>query len=98
MFPVMLKQALILAGARSLQPGVPELLHELGYELTTTDGAADAIARLGAGGLALCIVDLDLGEGEGAAAIMKARACQPAVTTIALTAHGSVAAAVAALR
>jgi DNA-binding NtrC family response regulator len=98
MFPVMLKQALILAGARSLQPGVPELLHELGYELTTTDGAADAIARLGAGGLDLCIVDLDLGEGEGAAAIMKARACQPAVTTIALTAHGSVAAAVAALR
>ena len=39
-----------------------------------------------------------LPAGEGAAVIMKARACRPAVTALALTAHGSVAGAVEALR
>jgi len=44
------------------------------------------------------IVDLGLPAGEGAGVIMKARACRPAVTALALTAHGSVAGAVEALR
>jgi DNA-binding NtrC family response regulator len=69
-------------------------------EVTVCAGAAEAIGRLGqgstGGGIDLCLVDLDLPEGEGTAVVWKARACRPPVATVALTAHG--AGAVEALR
>src|SRR5579871_4178807 len=67
-------------------------------EVTVCTGAAEAIGRLGQAGaqIDLCLVDLDLPEGEGTAVVWKARACRPPVATVALTAHG--AGAVEALR
>src|SRR6185436_8776853 len=70
----------------------------MGFDAAANTTAAGAIARLGHSHFSLVIVDLGLPAGEGAAVIMKARACRPAVTALALTAHGSVAGAVEALR
>jgi len=69
-------------------------------EVTVCAGAAEAIGRLGQAGtdekIALCVVDLDLPDGEGTAVVWKARAGRPPIPTVALTAHG--AGAVEALR
>ena len=70
----------------------------MGFDPTACTTAAGAIARLGTRPFALVVVDLGLPAGEGAAVIMKARACRPAVAPLALTSHGSVAGAVEALR
>src|SRR5262245_58344816 len=70
----------------------------MGFEAAANTTAAGAIARLGRSRFTLVVVDLGLPAGEGAAVIMKARACRPAVPALALTAHGSVAGAVEALR
>ena len=94
----MAKQVLLAADDPALVPGLPNLLHTLGYEPTMTASAADAIARLAGGRYDLCIVDVGLPSGEGAAVILKARASRPAVTALALSAEGSVAGAVEALR
>ena len=94
----MSKQILIVADDPAIHPGLPNLIRTLGHEATVSAGAAAAIAHLGAGRFDLCIVDLGLPAGEGAAVVMKARACRPAVTALALIEHGSVAGAVEALR
>ena len=70
----------------------------MGFDAAASTTAAGAIARLGQSPLALVVVDLGLPAGEGIGVIMKARACRPAVPALALTAHGSVAGAVEALR
>src|SRR3954470_18207397 len=74
------------------------VVRSMGFDAAANTTAAGAIARLARKPCALVIVDLGLPAGEGAAVIMKARACRPAVTALALTAHGSVAGAVEALR
>jgi len=82
----------------------PALGAELGRLVSALDGepvlcasAAEAIARLGeGGGIDLCLVDLDLPAAEGTAVVLKARACRPPITALALTARG--AGAVEALR
>ena len=70
----------------------------MGFDAASSTTAAGAIARLGRSPVALVVVDLGLPAGEGEAVILKARACSPAVVALALTAHGSVAGAVEALR
>jgi DNA-binding NtrC family response regulator len=94
----MSKRILIVGDDPTLRPSLPNLMQTLGCEATVSTGAADAIVRLGSGRFDLCIVDLDMPAGEGAAVIMKARACRPAVSALALIAQGSVAGAVEALR
>jgi two-component system, NtrC family, response regulator AtoC len=89
---------LIVDDDPAIHAGLVRLVRDLGYEPTESRGAADAIARLGGGRFDFCVVDLGLPAGEGAAVVMKARACRPAVTTVALTTQGSVANAVEALR
>src|SRR3982750_645728 len=74
------------------------VVRSMGFDAAASTTAAGAIARLARGSCALVIVDLGLPAGEGAAVSMKARACRPAVGALALTAHGSVAGAVEALR
>src|SRR6185503_8982835 len=74
------------------------VVRAMGFDAAANTTAAGAIARLGRSPVSLVIVDLGLPAGEGAGVIMKARACRPAVTALALTAHGSVAGAVEALR
>jgi DNA-binding NtrC family response regulator len=94
----MTKQILVAADDRALLPTLPNLLHTLGYEPTVSADAAEAIGRLAGGCFEFCIVDVGLPERGGAAVIMKARASRPAVAALALTAEGSVAGAVEALR
>jgi two-component system response regulator AtoC len=74
------------------------VVRAMGFDAAANTTAAGAIARLSRSRFALVIVDLGLPADEGAAVLMKARACRPAVTTLALAARGSVAGAVEALR
>ena len=73
-------------------------IRALGHAPTESRSATDAIERLGRGRFDLCVVDGGLPIGEAAAVLLKARACRPAITAVALIADGAVAAAVEALR
>jgi len=92
------KPLLVVGNESAITAVVVGVARAMGFDATANTTAAGAIARLGMTRFALVVVDLGLPAGEGAAVIMKARACRPAVTTLALTAHGSVAGAVEALR
>ena len=92
------KPLLVVGNESAITAVVVGVARAMGFDATASTTAAGAIARLGKAHFALVVVDLGLPAGEGAAVIMKARACRPAVTTLALTAHGSVAGAVEALR
>ena len=89
---------LIVGAAPTISNVVASLLRTSGFEPTVTTAAAEAIGRMGDGRFDLAVVDFALCEDDAAGVVMKARACRPAVPTLALTAHGSVAAAVQALR
>jgi DNA-binding NtrC family response regulator len=89
---------LVVGNEPAIAAVVVGVARAMGFEAAASTTAAGAIARLGKAQFALVVVDLGLPAGEGAAVIMKARACRPAVTALALTAHGSVAGAVEALR
>jgi two-component system response regulator HydG len=92
------KPILIVGNEPAITAVVVGVARTLGCDATTATSAAGAIARLGKTRFALVIADLGLPAGEGAAVIMKARTCRPAVPALALTAHGSVAGAVEGLR
>ena len=92
------KPVLVVGNEPAIAAVVVGVARAMGFEAAASTTAAGAIARLGKAQFALVVVDLGLPAGEGAAVIMKARACRPAVTVLALTAHGSVAGAVEALR
>jgi DNA-binding NtrC family response regulator len=92
------KRALILDGDAGSRAALSRLVAALGYEPVASATAAEAIARLGTRRFDVCVVDLERAADEGLAAIMKARACRPAVTAIGLIAQGSVGGAVQALR
>jgi DNA-binding NtrC family response regulator len=99
------KQILIVDDDPALRAELARLVRALDGEPVTCGSAAEAIARLGQGGpgalggpgqIDLCLVDLDLPAAEGTAVVLKARACRPPITALALTARG--AGAVEALR
>ena len=92
------KTILVVGNEDATTAVVVGVARSMGFVVAASATAAGAIARLGRSPLALVVVDLGLPAGEGAAVIMKARACRPAVPALALTAHGSVAGAVEALR
>ncbi len=92
------KAILVVGNEPAIAAVVVGVARAMGFEAAASTTAAGAIARLGKTQFALVVVDLGLPAGEGAGVIMKARACRPAVTALALTAHGSVAGAVEALR
>jgi two-component system response regulator AtoC len=92
------KSVLVVGNDAEIAAVVVGVARAMGFDAAANTTAAGAIARLGRQQFSLVVVDLGLPAGEGAAVIMKARACRPAVTTLALTAHGSVAGAVEALR
>jgi DNA-binding NtrC family response regulator len=89
------RQVLVVGTAPATQAA---LVRALGCAPTETASVTDAIGQLTRHRFDLCIVDCGLPAGEAAAVIMKARACRPAVTAVALIADGSVAGAVEALR
>ncbi len=90
------KQILIVDDDPALRGELARLVRTLDREPVTCSSAADAIARLGEGEYDLCLVDLDLPAAEATAVVLKARAGQPPVAVLALTASGS--GAVEALR
>jgi two-component system response regulator HydG len=90
------KQILIVDDDPALRAELARLVRSLDGEPVTCASAAEAIARLGEGQIDLCLVDLDLPAAEGAAVVLKARACRPPIAALALTARG--AGAVEALR
>jgi DNA-binding NtrC family response regulator len=92
------RSVLVVGNDPQIAAVVIGVVRSMGFDAAANTTAAGAIARLARTPFKLVIVDLGLPEGEGAAVIMKARACRPAVTALALTAHGSVAGAVEALR
>jgi two-component system response regulator HydG len=92
------KSVLVVGSDPQIAAVVTGVARAMGFATVANTTAAGAIARLGRTPFTLVVVDLGLPAGEGAAVIMKARACRPAVTALALTAHGSVAGAVEALR
>ena len=92
------KSVLVVGSAPEITAVVVGVVRAMGFDAAANTTAAGAIARLGRAHFSLVVVDLGLPAGEGAAVIMKARACRPAVPALALTAHGSVAGAVEALR
>ena len=94
----MAKQVLIVGADSTITVEVARVAGAMGLDTIQTASAADAIALLGGSQFSIAIVDLGLPAGEGVGVIMKARTCRPAVTALALTAHGSVAGAVDALR
>src|SRR5688572_29562836 len=94
----MARQVLIVGADSTVTVEVAAIAAAMGHDTVQTASAAEAIALLGARHFSVAIVDLALPAGEGVAVIMKARTCRPAVTALALTAHGSVSGAVDALR
>ena len=94
----MRKSILVVGNEPAITAVVVGVARAMGFDAAANTSAAGAIARFGQSPFTLVVVDLGLPAGEGAAVIMKARACRPAVTALALTARGSVAGAVEALR
>jgi DNA-binding NtrC family response regulator len=94
----MSNRILIVGADPAISTVVADLLEITGFEPTATSGAAEAIRRIGDGRFDVAVVDFELPDGDATGVVMKARACRPAVPTLALTAHGSVTAAVEALR
>jgi DNA-binding NtrC family response regulator len=94
----MRKSILVVGNEPAIAAVVVGVARAMGFDAAANTSAAGAIGRLARSRFTLVIVDLGLPAAEGAAVLMKARACRPAVTTLALTAHGSVAGAVDALR
>jgi DNA-binding NtrC family response regulator len=94
----MSRSILVVGSEPAITAVVVGVARAMGFGTTVATSAAGAIARLGTTRFVLAVVDLGLPAGEGAAVIMKARACRPGVSAVALTAHGSVTGAVAALR
>src|SRR4029079_1405466 len=94
----MRKSILVVGNEPAIAAVVVGVARAMGFDAAANTSAAGAIARLGRSRFTLVVFDRGRPAAEGAAGIMKARPCRPAVTTLALTARGSVAGAVAALR
>src|SRR4051812_20291198 len=92
------RSVLVVGNDPQIAAVVIGVVRSMGFDAAANTSAAGAIARLARNSFTLVVVDLGLPAREGAAVIMKARACRPTVTALALTAHGSVAGAVEALR
>jgi DNA-binding NtrC family response regulator len=94
----MAKKILLVDDDPSIHAGLLRLIRSLGHDVTSVATASEAIQRLGAEVFDLCITDLQLGDGDGRQVVTSARACRPPVTVVVLTAHGTIADAVEALR
>ncbi len=75
-----------------------ELFKSEGYDVLTCDKAADALALLRQEPVDLLLTDLRMAEMDGMALLTKVRDCAPAVSTIVMTAYGTVERAVEAMR
>jgi DNA-binding NtrC family response regulator len=92
------KVILLVDDDPSIHAGLVRLIKTLGYQAATAASGAEAIARLQAETFDLCVTDLRLPSADGHAVLKQARASRPPVATIVLSAEGTVADAVEALR
>jgi DNA-binding NtrC family response regulator len=94
----MAKKVLLVDDDPSIHASLLRLIRALGHEAITAATSAEAAARIKAQHFDLCITDLQLGDGDGRAVVREARAARPPVAVVAMSAHGTVADAVEALR
>jgi DNA-binding NtrC family response regulator len=92
------KKVLLVDDDPSIHAGLVRLVRTLGHEPITAATADEAVRRLHADPIALCVVDLRLPEGDGWAPIKEARACRPPVAVLVLMADATINDAVEALR
>jgi DNA-binding NtrC family response regulator len=94
----MAKKVLLVDDDPSIHAAVLRLIKSLGCEAIATSTGAEAAARLGEQTFDLCITDLRLADGDGRGVVRAARAARPPISVVAMTASGTVAEAVEALR
>jgi DNA-binding response OmpR family regulator len=75
-----------------------DALRQSGYRVLQASSGAEALARLDEAGADLMLLDLQLGEDDGVAVMRSARGRWPNLPIIILTAHGSMASAIEAVR
>src|SRR3954468_19827148 len=93
------KKILLVDDDPSIHAGLLRLFRSLGHEVVAVGSEAAAVAALAAVRFDLCVVDLELGDGRGAAVVRAARAARPPAAVLALVPlQGTVADAVEALR
>ncbi|MEA2701104.1 MAG: hypothetical protein QOI66_5375 [Myxococcales bacterium] len=90
------KKILLVENDPSIHAGLVRLIKTLGHDAVVLGTTEDAMARLAADSFDLCITNLQL---PGGPALLSAlRNARPPVAVVALTSHGAVSEAVAALR
>jgi DNA-binding NtrC family response regulator len=94
----MVKRILIVDDDPAVHAGLLGSVEALGHEVLTAATSAEAVACLRSQPVDLCITDLQLTDGDGRGVVRAARAVRPPVAVIAMTAEGTVSAAVEALR
>ena len=94
----MAKKVLLVDDDPSIHAALLRLIKAMGFEALAAPTGAEAIACMRAQAVDLCITDLQLADGDGRAVVRAARACRPPVAVVAMTASGTVADAVEALR
>jgi DNA-binding NtrC family response regulator len=92
------KKVLLVDDDPSIHAGLIRLIRSLGHEPISASTSLEALQKLGTQRFDLCVADLQLSDGDGRAVVRAARACRPPLTVVALTAHGTIADAVEALR
>lgn len=75
-----------------------ELLEGEGYDVLTCEKGADALIVLGEGRVDVLVTDLRMAEMDGLSLLRRTRGVAPAVSTIVMTAYGSIERAVDAMR
>ena len=90
------KKILLVENDPSIHAGLLRLVKTLGHEAIVAATGREAIARAAAESFDLCITDLQLPDGQALLAAL--RGARPPVAVVALTSHGAVSEAVAALR
>jgi two-component system response regulator PilR (NtrC family) len=89
---------LVVDDERSLREFLEVLLLREGYEVRTAATAGEAALALGKGGIDLVISDMRLGQDSGLSVLKAARAAPSGPEVILITAYGTPAAAVQAMR
>jgi two-component system response regulator PilR (NtrC family) len=96
--PVPQARVLIVDDERDLVDLLSITLRRMGLEPEGASGLAEARRKLSAGGFALCLADLRLGDGDGLDLVAWVQKHRPEMPVAVLTAHASVEAAVRALK
>src|SRR6266478_4486929 len=90
------KKILLVENDPSIHAGLVRLIKTLGHDAIVLGTGAEAMARMATESFDLCITNLEMPDGPALLAAL--RNARPPVAVVALTSHGAVSEAVAALR